>query len=221
VQPATSSVPTPNPDASTEQLLVRVIELTAAKEPAKVLPLADEPIGYYEKTCCKAGERVYSARWPVESLLYVMQTATAIPDAPAKAYSEWWGMAYFLKGFALVDLQRLGQAKIAFDAATALAPGNSKYISERGNLEALQHNWPASLESFRLALEAVDMSPPELKTGEMTRALRGMAYAQIELKNLDEAEGLHQRVLQLDPTNVISLKELRYIRSQRARSTPR
>lgn len=99
----------------------------------------------------------------------------------------------------------------------ALAPHNSHYLSERAEVYASQKDWATSLREFRAALAAAEVTPPELKNRELTRALRGMAFAQIELQNLDEAEALHRRVLQIDPNDAISLRELQYIRTLRAR----
>ena len=47
-----------------------------------------------------------------------------------------------------------------------------------------------------------------------------MAFAQVELGNLDAAKALHERVLRIEPANPISLNELRYIRDLEAKRRP-
>ncbi|KIQ34616.1 hypothetical protein RT97_07510 [Variovorax paradoxus] len=196
-------------------LVQQAAVLIAAKRPAQALPLADQAIAYYESTYRKSAPLVYSARWPVESMLYALEGHKA--NTNSRVYGIEWGLAYFLRGFALVDLHRLPEARAAFDDAIKLSPRNSKYLSERAEVDIAERNWRPALEGFQKALESADLSPPELKTAETTRALRGMAFAQIELGNLDTAQALHERALQLDPGNEKSLNELRYIQSRKAR----
>jgi len=190
-------------------------EAVAAKRPAQALLLADKAIAYYESTYRKSDVLAYASRSAPESLLYAMQGYKE--KTPAQVYGIEWSLAYFLKGFALVDLHRIPEARAAYDAAIKLSPRNSAYLSERAEADIAERNWQSALEIFQKALDATDLSPPERKTAETTRALRGMAFAQIELGNLDMAKALHERVLQLDPGNEKSLNELRYIQNQKTR----
>lgn len=209
----------PGADAGMSLRLQQAGQLMMAKKPAEALPVIDEVIAYFEKNYRQSTERVYSARWPTESLLYVLEASQAVPPTTARVYGATWGDAYFLKGYVLVELHRPEDAKAALTAAVALSPRNSRYLSERAEVYASQKDWNTSLREFRAALAAADFTPPALKNRELTRALRGMAFAQIELQDLDEAEALHRRVLQIDPNDAISLKELQYIRTLRARKS--
>lgn len=197
------------------KLVMQSLELIQAKKPASALPLAQQAVAEYEKRYRQRGGVSFSSRSLVETLAYLAQAASA--NTPAKVHGPWWGFAYFAKGFALVDLHRISEAKEAFDAAIQLSPQNSKYLSERGNIDALEKNWRASFDRFRQASDAAQLSPEQVKTSETTRALRGMAYAEIELGNLDAAKALHERVLALDPANAMSHSELRYIEDQKNR----
>ena len=207
--------PDANAVANANKLIRTASQHIVAKAPAKALPLLDEAIGYYEKTFRQPGADVYSARSSFESLMYVGEAAQG--KKPARVYGEEWSAAYFYKGYALVDLQRVAEAKIAFDAAIKLAPRNAQYLAERGHIDALERNWPASLATFKKAADATEFSPADVKLKETTRAMRGIAFAQVELKDLDAAEATHRRVLQLDPSDAVSAKELKYIRGLRAR----
>lgn len=199
-------------DAGTA-LVAQAAVFLNTKKPAQALPLADQAIAYYESTYRKSGVLVFSARSLPESMLYALEGAEA--KMSAQVYGVEWGLAYFAKGFALVDLHRIPEAKVAYDAAIKLSPRNSKYLSERAQIDIVERNWQKALEAFQKALDAADLSPPQLKTAETTRALRGMAFAQVELGNLAAAKALHERVLQLDPKNEMSLNELRYIQNQK------
>jgi tetratricopeptide (TPR) repeat protein len=203
----------------TSTKLQTAIAAINAKASAKAIPSLDETIAYYEKANRQPGTRAYSARSPVEGLAYMMDASQA--KITARTYTEEWGAAYYYKAYALIDLARVAEAKTALDAAIELAPRNARYLSERGHIDAVERNWPASLMTFKKALEACELSPADVKLQETTRALRGMAFAQVELKDLAGAEALHRRVLELDPADVVSRKELQYIQKLRARPAGR
>ncbi|MGJ7606989.1 tetratricopeptide repeat protein [Variovorax sp. LT1R20] len=198
------------------KLVLQSLELIQAKKPAQALPLAQQAVAEYEKRYRQSGGLSFSSRSLVETLAYLAQAASA--NTPAQVHGPWWGFAHFAKGFALVDLYRISEAKEAFETAIHLSPQNSKYLSERGNIDALEKNWRASFDRFKQALEAAALSPEQVKTSETTRALRGMAYAEIELGNLDAAKALHERVLALDPANAMSRSELRYLQNLKNRA---
>lgn len=220
-KPEVSSAPPPStaiPKTDAGAALVQqAAAFIAAKQPAQALPLADKAIAYYESTYRKSDALAYAARSAPESLLYAIQGYNE--KTPTQVYGIEWSLAYFLRGFALVDLHRIPEARAAYDAAIKLSPRNSAYLSERAETDIAERNWQSALEIFEKALDAAAISPPDRKTAETTRALRGMAFAQVELGNLDEAKALHERALQLDPGNRKSLNELRYIQNLKARRT--
>lgn len=197
-------------DTTMDSQLLLAAQLLKDKRAALALPIADAIVAHYEGAYRSSGGRAYSARTPAERLAYLTQASTA--GSPATVYPETWGEAYYLRGYALVELGRLPEAMAALGSAVELAPRNSRYLSERAQVYALQKEWRTSLKEFRTAYEAADVSPEDAREREQTRALRGMAYAEIELKNLDTAELLHRRVLQIDPTDPVSIRELLYIR---------
>jgi tetratricopeptide (TPR) repeat protein len=199
-----------NPDAA-DALVRRAAELVGARNHAQALPLLDEAIARYERAYRRPGVLVYSARSGPENLAYAL--AGHEKNIPIHVYGAEWGLAYFLRGFALIDLDRVPEAKAAYDAAIALSPRNSQYLSERAHIHAIERDWPGSLRAFDEALRAVELTPAPLYIQEQTRALRGMAFAQVELGNLDAAKTLHARVLRIDPANPMSMNELRYIRN--------
>lgn len=191
------------------RLLAQAAALVQAKKPAEALALAQSVVASFERLYRQDGVLSYSARSQIETLIYVLEGPKR--SMSTVVHGPGWGLAYFMKGFALVDLQRLEEAKQAFDMAIELSPRNSKFLSERANIDVLERRWQASFDRFKEALDAAEMSPPDVKLSEFTRALRGMAFAQVELGDLKEAKALHERVLALDPDNAISKRELRFI----------
>ncbi|KQU84770.1 hypothetical protein ASC78_09750 [Variovorax sp. Root318D1] len=200
---------------SADALVRRAAELVSSKKPTEALPLLDQAIAQYERAYRESGVLAYSARSAPETLLYALEGHKQ--NIRAQVYGVEWGLAYFLKGFALIDLGRIPEAKAAYEAAIKLSPRNSQYLSERGHIHALERDWLGSLQAFDEALRAVELTPPALNTREKTRALRGMAFAQVELGNLNAAKALHERVLQIDPANRMSVNELQYIKDQLAK----
>ncbi len=71
------------------------------------------------------------------------------------------------------------------------------------------------------APRSAEVSPPEVKTRELTRALRGTAYVDVELGRLDDAEALYVRCLALDPNDAKAAGELRYVRAQQSKRISR
>lgn len=192
--------------------------LVTSKHSAQALPLLDQAIPVYERAYRRDDVLAYSARSMPETLFYALQGHEK--NTSARVYGAEWGLAYFLKGFALIDLQRVAEAKPAYEAAIALSPRNSQFLAERAHIHAIERDWTKSFIAFEKALEATEFSPSPVKNRETARALRGMAFAQVELGNLDAAKALHERVLQMDANDPISRKELIYIEGLKNRPSP-
>jgi Flp pilus assembly protein TadD len=125
-----------------------------------------------------------------------------------------WAYAYYYKGYALIDLHRMGEARHALGQALELAPRNAQFLAE---LAATYQNEDGEqmLAISRQAAEATHFSPPDLRQDELGRALRGQGYALIELKRWDEAEQAYKQALQLDPSDLHARSELDYVLSHR------
>ena len=59
------------------------------------------------------------------------------------------------------------------------------------------------------------MSPPEFKNDNLSRAWRGLAYVDVELGKLAEAEDLCKKFLELNPADRRVAAELKYVQAQR------
>ncbi|RST31597.1 hypothetical protein HMF7854_12690 [Sphingomonas ginkgonis] len=109
--------------------------------------------------------------------------------------------AHWLRGFALVDLDRSDAAKGDLDRAVQLAPLNSRYLAERGEWYKNRRDWERSYADFDQAVTAAGLSSGERTGRDKARALRGMAFARVEQDRLDDARKLLNQALAADPGN--------------------
>jgi hypothetical protein len=101
-----------NPKDPLSDQLNRAANLLKEHQPSDALPILDAIISTEESGHCGENRIIFSARSAEESLFYLMQAA--VQKKGAVALDETWSTAYFLKGFALVDLNRAGEAKPLF-----------------------------------------------------------------------------------------------------------
>ncbi len=159
-------------------------------------------------------KKIYAARSPAEAIVYAALAAAGKADADVVDID--CADALFLKGYASVDLGQLQQAEAYFKRALAMAPENSQYLSELGNVYQTQQNWTQALAVFQHAESAAELSPIEVRQGELTRAKRGQGFNLIELGELDKAEAKFNECLALDNSDQKAQHELKYIQQLRA-----
>jgi Flp pilus assembly protein TadD len=128
-----------------------------------------------------------------------------------------WSHAQYLKGYALVELQRIPDARRALERAIELAPANAQFRSELGHTYQIDKSWTKALEAFTEAERATAFSLDDEKVRHQTRALRGQGFALIEMGRLEEAEARYRRCLALDADDQVAQMELRLIERLRAR----
>jgi tetratricopeptide (TPR) repeat protein len=189
-------------------------KLLQERKPAEAIDGLDKVIAHFEALRKEKTDLAYCARSPAESLVYLLK-ATA-DKAPASVYGPAWCDAYFLRGYALVELGRTGEARAALERAVQLAPREAHYRSELAELYAREKNWNAALAAYdasaKVAEESVDK---ERKNAELGRALRGKGFVLVELGRLDEAEAMYRQCLALDPADKKAMNELRYVEQRR------
>lgn len=131
--------------------------------------------------------------------------------------------AYFLKGFALVDLGRHADALPNFETAIAMDPDNSHYLNEIGEWYKTDRQWEKSLAYFTRASETSDLSldflddkaeAQRIRNDRSCRAYRGISFNQSELHRWDEARAALKKCLAIYPKDPGSLQELDYIAEQ-------
>lgn len=172
----------------------------------------DPVIKQYEAKYSNDNRKIYCARTRQEALLYQFKAVSE--DKEPIVIDSTWAQAYYLKGYANIDLGKLDEAKIWINKALALSPSNSIYHSELGQVYQLEKKWSESITIFENALEpAYSASPEANKNIELLRAKRGIAYSLIELGKLEEAEQQLKECLTIDPNDEKSQHEIQYIKS--------
>lgn len=216
--------PAPIPDAAAQAtsahdlqqaaVLKRGLDLAAkGNREIAIRDYYDPVIAYYEGTYNDKDKHYFSARGVTEALLYALDGAKTKTDT--LVVSRNWMEAHFVKGYALVDLGQLDAARAEFDAALKLAPHNSRVRAEIGSLYNRQKEFAKALESYQLAEQDTEFSPPEAKTLDRVRAYHGLGYSYTELGQWDNAEEMYRKALSIDSCDHHSLEELRYIQQER------
>jgi len=186
-------------------------------------PLTDV-VNRFEKKYAHSDERIYSARGPLQSLLYMATAATAISDGSDKrsaiALGPAWGMAYWARGYAYAEMARYPEAEVELKKAIALSPSDAQYQNELAFALQAQHRYAKSLAIYEQVpgmVPLMDEWPDSLKNDYTCRAFRGQGYDLSELGRFDEAEKAYRECLKIIPDDPKSKGELTWIAEQRAR----
>jgi len=167
----------------------------------------------YENIYRNTSKRLYSARTKAEHDFYLMATHLNQLEK-IHVLSEMWSLAYYLKAYALLELQEIDLAQKTMAKALKLSPSNAKYLSEMGHIYHLKKEVKKSLQNYLLAEKAVALlSPNTLKKSELLRAKRGIGFSFIELKDLKSAERVYREILAINSKDKIARKELKYIQA--------
>jgi len=206
----------PDKDSEAPKLLEDARTLIDGKKPQAAIEKCEKVIALFKAHYANTKEKIYCARSSAESLGYLLKAAADKQNAIA--LSATWADAYFIKSYALQELGRMAEAKLTAQRAVELSPWSSHYLSELGNIYALEKNWANAKETFEIAEEHAPLSPDSAKATELGRARRGIAYVLVELGRLDEAEKKYQQCLKENPNDTKAAEELEYVRSLKAKS---
>jgi tetratricopeptide (TPR) repeat protein len=211
---------TPN-DIEAGKALAEGMRLMQAGKAAEALTSFARIAADYDSKYNDPKQTYFSARTPTESLLYLTQMA-AQSGSKGTVVAANWGYAHYLKGYALIELRRVPEAKVALSRAVALSPQNAQFLGELGHIYEVEKNWPQALQLYQRAESAAkEFSPPNAKNAELSRAWRGQGYVLVELKRWDEAEQRYRQCLALNKDDTRAQQELLYIQRQKAASRPK
>ena len=137
--------------------------------------------------------------------------------------SDYICSAYFIKGFALVDLRKRDEALPNLLTAVEMDPDNQHYLNEVAEWHKVGRDWKKSLEIFTTASETTDLSILTMQDKKQStriintmrcRSYRGIAFNHAEMRNWDEARTAIGKCLKLIPDDPGSKRELQYIAAQ-------
>lgn len=190
----------------------QAVDAIKAGKPAEALPLLDAVIADFEKANPPDPNVMkFSADNMTLTLMYSM-----IPAAQKKngvVVDGNWATAYFLKGFALIDLKRPDEALPNFDKAIALSPMDSQFLAERGEWYKSHKQWDKAYADFEAARNHAGLSNEDFQVRDEGRALRGMGFVLIEQGKLKDAKKMFKEALKLNPNDEGAKGELQYIES--------
>jgi len=116
-------------DARLGQVLAAGIGLVKAKRQSEAIFLYyDRVASVYEAKYKDRNTDYYAARSLIELMGYL--TKAAVSNRTAMGVSINWSSAYFLKGYALIDLERPAEARAPLDRALALSPDNAHFLAK-------------------------------------------------------------------------------------------
>jgi tetratricopeptide (TPR) repeat protein len=200
-------------EAEQQQHVDAAAKLLQQGKPAEAIDVVDKVIAHFEALRRDKTDLAYCARSPAESLVYLLEAT--VGKTSASVYGPAACDAYFLRGYALVELGRNGEARAALERAVQLAPREAHYRSELAELYAREKNWNDALAAFDASAAVAEKSAEQdRKNAELGRALRGKGFVLVELGRLDEAEAMYRRCLALDPADKKAMNELRYVQSR-------
>jgi len=185
----------------------------------------DPIIASYERQYANEKRTIYVSHSMEETFLYMGLSSAVNEKSGSKngaiAIQSLWTDALELKGYALVELNRPDEAKPVLNRAIELSPFYPGPAAELGNIYQNEKNWPAALDAYGKSETGANlMEDGEAKTKLLTRAWRGQAYVLTEQGKLDESEALYRKCLELNPNDGNAKRELEYIASLRAKTTP-
>jgi tetratricopeptide (TPR) repeat protein len=198
-----------------QKLRTEARRLIGSKQPADAVVECDKIIAAFEAKFRSSKKHIFCARTSAETLSMLLKAAVDRKDA--EVLSSTWADAYFLKGYAQVDLGKIAEAKATYLKALDLSPLNSEYLSELAQIYVVEKDWPNAKQFFEEALDNAELSPESTKSRELGRARRGIAYVLVEQGKLAEAAKIYEQCLDSDPNDATAKTELNWVRRQMAK----
>lgn len=212
-QPAPPSAIVAVPDEDGE--IDRAVTLLNERKPADAIAVLDALNAANQRLYAGESRQIYCARSPAEAILYSGMTIEQKKGVVVTAKAYCYGI--YLKGFALIDLNRSDEARPYLERAVALAPRNSQFLGELGEWYKNRRNWDQARELFQKAADASTFSPDDRMGFDKRRALRGLGFILVEEGKLDEAEQMYRDCLAIDPSDDKAKAELDYIAQQKGK----
>lgn len=207
----------PEKDPRMRELLQQARSLIDTKQPVAAIKRCDEVIASYLAFYGKRMEKAYCASNSTQSLAILLEATNKGEDAIVLGSTTWAG-AHYMKGFALIEMGKIAEAKPALLKAVEMAPWDAQARNELGQLYLLEKNWSAAQAQFAAAEGRAGIGPDDSKASDLAHARRGLGYVFVELGKLAEAEEKYQQCLATDPKDERAKRELAYVRDLRTKT---
>ena len=135
--------------------------------------------------------------------------------AVGRGYCE----ALYGKGYALIDLDRVAEARTYYERVITLAPMHSHFLAEMGQTYRMEKDWAKMFDYCSRAAGVAELATPDAVKAEKGLAWRCMGFAKIELGEWDAAEKLFRDCVKLDPKDAKARNELQYIAEKRPKKS--
>lgn len=191
--------------------------LISKGKPDEAVALLDGVIASEEAAHRDEKTMYFCARSNVEAIYYSALAMTA--GRSAIVADDSWANAYYLEGYALIDLRRPDEAKAMLDKALKLSPQNAHYQAELAEWHKARGEWTLAFGSFEAAASASEFSPDHAKAAEKGRALRCRAFAKVELGDLKAAEKILKQALKLNPADARTKFDLEDVYRRRGKTS--
>lgn len=214
---AQATSPQPDVEATRSAAVSSAYREIEASNPGKAISILDPVIAAVEADAARTPGKTYCGMSLAETLAYMSMAAQAKTAGVAigRSYCD----ALFLKGYSLIDLGRLAEARSYLEKAISFAPMHAHFIVELGQSYRAERNWPKMLELCRSAVFYADLAGDEFKVTDKGLALRCVGYALVEQGKWDEAAAQYRECLKINPNDTKARGELQYIAEQREKRT--
>jgi tetratricopeptide (TPR) repeat protein len=129
-----------------------------------------------------------------------------------------WCEAMLVKGYALNELKRPGEAAKVLETLVGHDPHNAQYLIEYAYTVRVNGELERALDLYKRAEKLGSrLENRESAAHWRAAALRGQGYAYTDLQRWDDATKAYQRSLKYEPDSGLAKKELQYIEQHRPR----
>jgi tetratricopeptide (TPR) repeat protein len=204
--------PAQNVDEAQAPKLVAGFGDVRAGHAQAALDAAEDVLKAYDADHACEKRQIFCGMSMVEAIAYMGLTVRGGPGSIA--VGPGYCTALFLKGYALVDLNRIAEARTVYQRLVGLAPMHAHYLAELGQTYRYEQNWPKMLETCSSAEGFAELSNPDEVNTAKGMAWRCMGYALTEQHKYKEAAALYRKCLKLDANDSRAAHELQYIEEQ-------
>jgi tetratricopeptide (TPR) repeat protein len=197
-------------------IITQAVNAVHARHPEQAIDLVDTVLKDFEAS--RAPDTVYFCVTSQTDVILISAMQAKLGKRPIIFIDDGACSAAFLRGFALVDLNRSAEAAPFLKQAEEMEPLSVHYMNEYAEWHKSNKQWQRAFDLFKEAEVRALMSTSDGKAHPHARALRGMGFCLIEMGRLDEAEAKFSESLKFQPDSEAAATELAYIKRLREKA---